>query len=79
MRYKMNLWIRSQKNIIVLNISGVYVYENTIYGLENCKDSRGIRLGEYKSEKRTLKVLSDMRRFIKFNNVSNKIFKMPEE
>lgn len=79
MRYEMNLWIRSQKNIMVLKISGAYVYENTIYGLENCKDNQGIRLGKYKSKKRTLKVLSDMRRFIKFNNGSNKIFKMPEE
>ena len=55
------------------------ICENTIYGLQDCRDSYGIRLGEYKTKRRVLKVLSDIKRFIKFNNVSNKVFNMPEE
>lgn len=75
----MDFLVKSQSKIGIFRIIGIRVCENTIYGLQDCRDSYGIRLGEYKTKKSVLKVLSDIKRFIKFNNVSNKVFNMPKE
>ena len=65
----MELWIRSQDKIKLINAKYIDIIDETIYGYTT--NDYNVPLGEYRTEERALKVLDEIQNIIRGKFVTN--------
>jgi len=73
------MWIRSQDKEVLINVNRIQIYDEGIEGNSHY-DNDSYHLGQYKTKKRCLEILDEIREvIIIMGNVKITVYNMPKE